>query len=58
MIKNQAVLTGVHEAATLVNVTLGILLMRQNVIHLKPLEAASNSGYIWKRVFLKRRRQP
>jgi hypothetical protein len=57
MIKNQA-LFGVREAAALVNTTLGILMMRQNVIRLSPLAAASNPGYVWKRVFLKRKRQP
>lgn len=56
MMKNQAVLTGVRDAAVLASATMGFLLTRQQVIRLTPLEAASNPGYIWRRVFLKGRK--
>ena len=57
MTKNQALLTGVRDAAVLMETTIGFLLARQQVIRLTPMETASNPGYIWRRVFLRGRRQ-
>lgn len=58
MIKNHVMLTGVREAAALVNTTIGFLWARQHVIHLRPLEETSTPGYVWKNVFLNKSRQP
>ena len=57
MIKSQAMLTGVREATTLMETTIGFLIARQQFIRLTPLAEASRPGYIWRKVFLKDRRK-
>jgi hypothetical protein len=35
--------------------TVGILSSRQRIIHLLPIASDANSGYVWRRVFLRAR---
>ena len=39
-----------------VDTTIGFLMDRQQVIDLAPAGPAANSGYVWKRVFLRKAR--
>ncbi|MBI5625156.1 MAG: hypothetical protein HY924_15370 [Elusimicrobia bacterium] len=35
--------------------TVGMLTSRQRIIHLVPITQEANSGYVWKRIFLRAR---
>jgi len=60
MIKNPTVLNGIRDVVAMTSplavTTVGFLVARQQAISLQPLAAAPNSGYIWRRVFLRNRR--
>ena len=56
MMKSHAMLKGSAPglaAIIQVDTTVGFLLDRQQVINLSPILPVSNTGYVWKRVFLK-----